>query len=289
MAGFLRPKSITEAVDALEQGNVLVLAGGTDFFPALGNQPFDGTVVDVSSIPELLRITQSDEAISIGAAVTWSAIAKSDLPRCFAGLKQAAAKIGSIQIQNRGTIAGNLCNASPAADGIPPLLVLDGEVVLQSTQGTRSLPLHEFVIGRRQTQRRANELVTSITVPAGMSQAYSVFKKLGARQYLVISIAMVAVSLLISNSETGASILDARVALGSCGPRALRLRGLEDALCGAAAAVGISHLVHKDHFVEISPIDDVRASASYRRDAALILVQDALEECVAKFNRSVAQ
>jgi CO/xanthine dehydrogenase FAD-binding subunit len=289
MAGFLRPKSIAEAVDALEQGKVLVLAGGTDLFPALGNQPFDGTILDVSSVPELLGITQSGETISIGGAATWSAIAKADLPRCFTALKQAAGKIGSIQIQNRGTIAGNLCNASPAADGIPPLLVLDAEVVLQSTLGTRSLPLHEFVVGRRQTQRRANELVTSITVPAGMSQAYSVFKKLGTRQYLVISIAMVAVSLRISDSEAGSSILDARVALGSCGPRALRLRSLEDALRGAIAVVGISHLVQRDHLVEFSPIDDVRASASYRLDAALILVQDALEECVAKIERSVTQ
>jgi CO/xanthine dehydrogenase FAD-binding subunit len=288
MADFLRPKSVAEALKALEQPQVIVLGGGTDIFPAMGSQPFEATVLDVSAQPDLRAITYSTDTISIGGAATWSEIATAGLPRCFDALQQAAKKIGSIQIQNRGTIAGNLCNASPAADGIPPLLVLDAEVVLESTGGTRYIPLHEFVLGRRQTQRRPDELVTAIRVPTGMSEAYSVFKKLGARQYLVISIAMVAVSLQIRSSRDGSSVMEARVALGSCGPRALRLRSLEDTLRGAPAAPGISVLVNESHFAEISPIDDVRASAGYRLDAALVLVRDCLEECARKIHRSVS-
>jgi CO/xanthine dehydrogenase FAD-binding subunit len=121
-----------------------------------------------------------------------------------------------------------------------------------------------------------------------MAEAYSVFKKLGTRQYLVISIAMVAVSMKIRSSRDGSSIMEARVALGSCGPRALRLRSLEDKLRGAPAAPGIADLVNESHFAEISPIDDVRASAGYRLDAALMLVQDCLEECAEKIHRSVS-
>jgi CO/xanthine dehydrogenase FAD-binding subunit len=121
-----------------------------------------------------------------------------------------------------------------------------------------------------------------------MAEAYSTFKKLGTRQYLVISIAMVAVSLKISSTQDGSSIMEARVALGSCGPRALRLRGLEDTLRGAPAAPGISLLVNESHFAEIAPIDDVRASAGYRLDAALVLVRDCLEECAEKIHRSIS-
>ena len=286
MANFFRPKSVAEALKVLEQPQVIVLGGGTDIFPAMGGQTLDATVLDVSAHPELRAIAYSTDAISIGGAATWSEIATASLPRCFDALQQAARKIGSIQIQNRGTIAGNLCNASPAADGIPPLLVLDAEVVLESTGGTRNVPLHEFVLGRRQTQRRPDELVTAIRVPTAMAEAYSVFKKLGTRQYLVISIAMVAVSLQIRSPQDGSSISEARVALGSCGPRALRLRSLEDALRGAPAAPGISALVNEGHFAEISPIDDVRASAGYRLDAALMLVRDCLEECTEMIHRS---
>jgi len=289
MTGFLRPDSIAEALEALDQPGVTVVAGGTDFFPSLGSQAFDGTVLDVTGLPELLAIGYGRDSISIGGGVTWSGIVTADLPRCFDALRQAAKKIGSIQIQNRGTIAGNLCNASPAADGIPPLLVLDAEVVLQSVNGTRRLALHEFVLGRRHIQRQSNELVISIRVPAGMSDAYSVFKKLGSREYLVISIVMVAVSLQIRRSEEGPCISEARIALGSCGPRALRIRTLEEALRGTIAEPGISRLVKKDHLVEFSPIDDVRASANYRVDAALILVRDALEECVANIGRSAGR
>lgn len=284
MLRFVRPTSIAEALRTLEQPGVMVIAGGTDFFPGLGNQPIDGTVLDVSAVSGLLTITRSAEAVSIGGAVTWSNIVSADLPRCFEALKQAARMIGSVQIQNRGTIAGNLCNASPAADGVPPLLILDAEVTLQSASGTRCLPLHEFVLGRRQTQRQSNELVTAITVPARMAEAYSVFTKLGSRQYLVISIAMVAVGLQIHRLKEGPSISEARIALGSCGPRALRLRSLEDALRGAPATPGIAALVTKDHLAELTPIDDVRASADYRLKAARVLVRDALEECISRIS-----
>jgi CO/xanthine dehydrogenase FAD-binding subunit len=289
MPGFIRPSSVAEAVQVLAQPQVTVIAGGTDFFPGLGTQPVQGTVLDVSSVPDLRAITHSAETISMGGAVTWSEIAKAKLPRCFDALKQAAGKIGSVQIQNRGTIAGNLCNASPAADGVPPLLVLDAAVILQSSSGTRRLLLEDFVLGRRETQRHSNELVTSISVPVSMAGAYTVFKKLGSRQYLVISIAMVAVSLQIRRLKEGPSIAEARIALGSCGPRALRLRSLENELRGACATPGISALVTKHHFADFRPIDDVRASAGYRLQAALMLVRDALEECISKIDADRSQ
>jgi CO/xanthine dehydrogenase FAD-binding subunit len=125
-----------------------------------------------------------------------------------------------VQIQNSGTVAGNLCNASPAADGVPPLLALDASVELASVAGTRRLKLDDFILGPRRTARRADELLAAILIPKPRAAAHSHFLKLGARRYLVISIAMVAAAI---ESERG-KITTARVAVGACGPVAQRLR-----------------------------------------------------------------
>src|SRR5262249_31033117 len=147
----------------------------------------------------------------------------------FDALKSAAREVGSIQIQNRGTVAGNLCNASPAADGVPPLLALDAEVELSSREGSRRLSLADFFVGYRKTQRQPNELLTNIWVPRALEEARSVFSKLGARRYLVISISMIAAVILIKERR----IAVARIVVGSCSVNAQRLIALERDLAGA--------------------------------------------------------
>jgi CO/xanthine dehydrogenase FAD-binding subunit len=201
------------------------------------------------------------------------------LPRGFDGLKAAAREIGSVQIQNQATIAGNLCNASPAADGVAALLALDAEVVLASRATQRVLPLGEFILGNRKTARRDDELLTGIRIPRRVGNSSSVFLKLGARRYLVISIVMVAANLLV---EDDGSIREALVCLGSCSPVARRLPELEGELLGKPARPGMGRLVKSEHLARLSPIDDVRATADYRRDAALTLVGRALEDCARK-------
>src|SRR6202035_3905975 len=126
--------------------------------------------------------------IRIGGLTTWTEIVRTPMPRCFDALKSAAREIGGIQIQNRGTVAGNLCNASPAADSVPPLLALDAEVELVSAAGPRRMPLAEFIVGNRKTARQPNEILSQILVPRTVENAASTFLKLGARRYLVISI-----------------------------------------------------------------------------------------------------
>jgi CO/xanthine dehydrogenase FAD-binding subunit len=216
--------------------------------------------------------------VRIGARTTWSDLARADLPPCFDALKAAAREVGSVQIQNTATIAGNLCNASPAADGVPPLLALDAEVELASTGGVRRLPLKDFLTGYRSTARRPDEIVTAVLVPRILEQGRSVFLKLGARRYLVISIAMVAV-VLAGDGEGRVS--EARVAVGACSAVAQRLPALEQALIGAKTEPGIGERAGHEHLEPLSPIDDVRATAAYRRDTALTLVRRALEACVA--------
>jgi len=289
MSFFLQPETLAEAVKALAETRGVVLSGGTDFFPARVDRPITETVIDISRVRELKGISFEADRILIGGRTTWSEIASVALPRGFDGLKSAAREIGGIQIQNFGTVAGNLCNASPAADSVPPLLTLDAEVRLASASGTRTLPLGDFILGNRKTARRADEILTSVAVPRRLGDAASSFLKLGARRYLVISIVMVAVTILNDkwngdvNDERngqGSCVAEARVAVGSCSAQARRLTRLEASLVGAAARPGLGKLATADYLDALSPIDDVRGTAAYRRDASITLVQRAIDACV---------
>ena len=274
---YLKPKTLDEAVSILSSEDGQILAGGTDFYPALGERLPQGRVVDITALREIRGISIEAEWIRIGGLTTWSEVIRTPLPRCFDALKAAAREVGSVQIQNRGTVAGNLCNASPAADGVPPLLALDAEVELASAAGRRRLVLAEFVVGNRKTQRRADEILAAVFVPRRLENAASAFLKLGARRYLVISISMVAA--VLQADGTG-RVNEARVAVGSCSARAQRLVSLERDLVGVRMTEGIGSVVKEEHLSALSPIDDVRATAQYRRDASLTLVRRTLETCV---------
>ncbi len=281
-ASYIKPRTLVEAVALLAAGDARILSGGTDFYPALGERVVREPVMDVSALQELRGVSREPEYFRIGGLTTWSEIIRTPLPRCFDALKSAAREVGSVQIQNRGTVAGNLCNASPAADGVPPLLALDAEVELVSQTGVRRLPLAEFIVGNRKTQRKADEILTAVRVQRMLENAASTFVKLGARRYLVISISMVAVVVQLSNDGSGGDrrVLEARIAVGSCSAVAQRLRALEADLVGASVRNGLSTLVKPEHFAALSPIDDVRATGEYRMEASLRLVQRALNSCV---------
>jgi CO/xanthine dehydrogenase FAD-binding subunit len=274
-ASYIKPRTLDEAMALLAAGEAQILSGGTDFYPALGDRVVRGPVVDVSGLGELRGVSTDADNFHIGGLTTWSEIIRTPLPRCFDALKSAAREVGGVQIQNRGTVAGNLCNASPAADGVPPLLALDAEVELVSNVGVRRLPLGDFIVGNRKTQRKADELLATVLVPRALENAASTFVKLGARRYLVISISMVAVVLRVSDRR----ILEARVAVGSCSAMARRLRALESDLVGASVRDGLGEVVGPEHLAPLSPIDDVRATSEYRMDASLRLVQRALNSC----------
>ena len=274
---YLRPKTLDEAVALLASSSGQVLAGGTDFYPALGERLPQRDVVDITSLAEIRGISFESKWIRIGGLTTWTEVLRTPSPRCFDALKAVAREVGSVQIQNRGTVAGNLCNASPAADGVPPLLALDAEVELTSAGGSRRVPLSQFITGNRKTLRNPDEILSAVWVPRQIESAPSAFLKLGARRYLVISISMVAA--VVQTDEAG-RVSDARVAVGSCSARAQRLHDLEQALIGLPARSGIGAAVKGDHLSPLSPIDDVRATAEYRRDASLTLVRRALEACV---------
>jgi CO/xanthine dehydrogenase FAD-binding subunit len=270
---YLAPTDLAAALAAVAERPWTILAGGTDFYPARVGRPLTEPVIDISGLDELRGISVTEDLFRIGALTRWSDITKADLPPVFDGLRRAASEVGGIQVQNAGTIAGNLCNASPAADGVPPLLTLDARVELAAASGSRAIPLGEFLTGYRQTGRRADELVTAVLVPRSHEDAFSDFKKLGSRSYLVISIAMAATVIATADDNT---IVDARVAVGACSPVAKRLTRLENDLRGLVADGRLEELPTLDHLAELSPIDDVRATASYRLEATLALIRRSL-------------
>jgi len=274
---YLKPRTLTEAVSLLASSAGQILAGGTDFYPALGDRLPQGTVVDITSVRELRGISIENDHVRIGGLTTWSELIRTSLPRCFDGLKAAAREIGSVQIQNRGTVAGNLCNASPAADGVPPLLALDSEVELISAAENRRMPVAGFITGNRRTERRPDEILSAVLVPRTLENARSAFLKLGARRYLVISISMAAA---IVQCDDAGCVREARIAMGSCSATAQRLRDLEQDLVGLPAKAGLGAHVETKHLAPLSPIHDLRATAEYRWDASLTLVRRALEACV---------
>ena len=285
MSAYLRPVSLDNALGRLNAGPYRILAGGTDVFPAdaaaVGwgmpgiDHPGGAPILDITAVEELSGIRRFPDRVDIGALVTWTEAIESDLPAWFDCVRLAAREVGGRQIQIRGTLAGNLCNASPAADGVPALLALDARVRLQHRGGSRDVPLDAFITGNRRTCLQPGELMTAIVIPSPAPGARSTFLKLGARRYLVISIAMVAACLDIRAGR----IRDARLAVGACSKVARRLTELEARLEGTRPEEAPG-MVRDEDFASLSPLDDVRASAAYRRHGAQVLVRRALDALV---------
>ncbi|QIE46227.1 xanthine dehydrogenase family protein subunit M [Pseudohalocynthiibacter aestuariivivens] len=273
--GYHRPETLDEALRVLAGGSATIAAGCTDLFAATQRRDLVGSVVDITGVPELRRIEAHDAGIRIGAAATWSDLVRADLPPAFDMLRQAAVEVGSVQIQNAATVVGNVCNASPAADGVPCLLALDTEVEITSATGGRRMPLGQFVTGVRQTDLQPGEMVTALWVPASAMSGASRFLKLGARRYLVISIAMVAARLTVEDGR----IAQAAIAVGACSVVAVRLAQLESALVGLPADAALWRAAQDDLVLPaLSPIDDIRADGPYRAHAAAELVRRALRD-----------
>ncbi|WP_259400418.1 xanthine dehydrogenase family protein subunit M [Roseovarius sp. SCSIO 43702] len=271
---YLRPKTLDEALRHLGETGARVAAGCTDLFPAAPDRrTLEGPLLDVTAIDGMKGIAREGETWRIGGATTWREIIAAPLPPGFTMLKEAAREVGSTQIQAAGTIAGNLCNASPAADGVPCLMALDASVRLQSLRGERVLSLAEFLTGPRRTALQSGELLVSVDVPAKGIEGRSRFLKLGARRYLVISIAMVAARLVIEEGR----IARAALAVGACSAVARRLPEVEAALAG--------HPVDRPPGIDagavaraLAPIDDIRADAAYRNEAAAELLRRAVSD-----------
>ena len=268
---YFAPTGLEDALALLAARPMRVIAGGTDLYPAQGRAPWRTDLLDINRIDCLVGIELEPEGLRIGAATTWTDLARADLPPAFDGLRAAALQVGGVQIQNAGTIGGNICNASPAADGVPPLLSLDAEVEIAEGAERYRTPLSEFLTGPRNTTLPEGALVTAIYVPPQPANAKSAFEKLGARRYLVISIASVAVVIGLDEDNL---IYHARISVGACSPVPQRLPGLEQDVLGQHPE---SVIVREDHLGPIAPISDVRAESGYRREVVAELILRAIQ------------
>lgn len=275
MTALLRPATLNDALVLLSGGGARVLAGGTDLYPATQAPELAGRMVELAAIPDLRGIVpQPDGGLRIGACTTWTEIARAPLPPALRALQQAARQVGGPQIQNAGTIGGNLCTASPAADGVPPLLAVDALVEIAGTGGPTRMPLADFLTGPRRTALAPGEVLVSVIVPPSGLAGQSAFCKLGARAYLVISMVMVAARLVVAEGRVAAAML----AVGSAAPTARRLPLVEAALVGASPAQLAERVVPASVAAALAPIDDIRGTAAYRAEAATELLRRTLAD-----------
>ena len=191
MTAYFRPRTLAAALDIRADGPVTILAGGTDVYPAKAARVGWGDmhhadVLDISAIEDLRGIDAMAAHIRFGALTTWTDLIRAKLPAAFDGFKAAAREVGGKQIQNRGTLVGNICTASPAGDGIPCLLALDAEVELASKTERRVLPIAAFIDDYRHTLCRSDEIVTGIRVPNPAPTERGRLLKNSPRRYLVI-------------------------------------------------------------------------------------------------------
>jgi len=275
---YVQPVILADALSALSRESLVVLAGGTDFHPARVERPLHEGILDLSRVAELRGIERIPSGWRLGAMTTWSMLHRAALPPGLRALQRAAAEVGGVQVQNAGTIGGNLCNASPAADGVCALLALEARVELRSLRGTRVLPLTQFILGNRRTARAPDELLTAVLLPDAGRPSRSTFRKLGARRHLVISVVMVGVRLELDDAGC---ITTAAAAVGACSEVARRLPGLERRLAGLPLDSSLPGVAQPADLDLLTPRSDIRGSAGYRRDAALILLRRALRELCA--------
>ncbi len=257
------PRSLAEALAMLAAPGVRPIAGGTDVMVGLaaGTIAVDERFVDIRGLDELRGIDEDNGELVLGALTTYSELRRSALVAdLLPVLAEAAATIGAAQIQNRGTIGGNVVNASPAGDMLPILLATDARLELVSEGGERSVPATEFWTGYRRTARRADELLARIRIPlmAGRTVRY---RKVGTRRAQAISKVVMAVAW----REDGGVWRDVRIGLGSVAERPVRAPAAEAILDGSRADPGTAERAARAVMSEITPIDDVRSTADYRR------------------------
>jgi xanthine dehydrogenase FAD-binding subunit len=273
---YVAPKTLQEALEILRGGGVTILAGGTDLMPQInaGRMAFQPVLMNLRRVAAMQGIALEGNSLRIGALATITELLTHPMVReKIPVLSEAADHFASDQIRNAGTLGGSLCNASPAGDLAPPLLVLDAVVELASkAEGAmkiRALPLREFFTGPGRTQRAPHELLTAVLIPLPRPGHTARFYKFGTRPALDIA----AISIAVGGVRSGKTLKDARVAFGAVAPTPIRGPKTEAALEGTVLdEAGIERIAMQAQ-AEVRPISDIRASEWYRRELVLNMMK----------------
>ncbi|MFC1996419.1 FAD binding domain-containing protein [Chloroflexota bacterium] len=283
---FLKPKTLSELCVILAETGGNILAGGTDIIPKMRRSHFSTSLlVDASQIEELRFIRKRDGKITIGAMTTHQELTESPLlAEENPALVNAALTVGCQQTRNRGTIGGNIANASPAADTIPPLLIVDADIHLIGKLGERTIPLDEFLISPGKTKLVSGELIHSISFRTLTGAWGMAFAKLGKRKGMAISVVNAAAAIEIN---LDGRISKARLCLGSVAPKVVRSHNAEDILIGQHPTPDILDQAAQMCKKNIVPINDVRSTAEYRKKSAVVIARrvlgDAVDQTVSRF------
>lgn len=273
----LCPQSLAEVLELLGQKDksTVLIAGGTDLMPQWksGHLAYPGRVISLLALGDLKEITEKDDLIEIGAAVTHSELMSSPLiKKHLPLLAQAAGTVGAVQIQMRGTIGGSIANASPAGDLGPSILVYDGLVNLVSKDGKREVAFSDFFKGYKEIDLKDSELIKSFTLSKAKAGEVAVFRKLGLRKAQAISKVMCAIRYL----KDGDHVSSFAIGFGSVGPIPLRLAKFEEWINGRDLSTLSAAEIEEKIAEEISPIDDIRSTGEYRSWVSGRIVSDIL-------------
>lgn len=277
---YFAPRSVKEAIELLARYSrkIKIIAGGTDLLVQYYDRLCEvSTWLDLKNIKELKEIKIYQNQIEIGAMVTHTQLESSeDIKKYYPVLSHAAADIGSPQIKNRGTIGGNIVNASPAGDLLPPLMAYDAQFKLLSVQKEALILAEEFFIGPKKTILKPAQLLTQIILPLPSERTYGSWIKIGKRKALII--ATITLALVVEMAEDNKTVKDVRTCLGSVAPTPIEIKEIRKKMIGKK--FDQLDFAELGQIVEdkISPIDDIRGTREYRKDVAKEIMINALEE-----------
>ena len=277
---YLKPDSIKEAILILSQygDRARILNGGTDLIVGIRDKILQPEyVVDIKTIPHLNKITYNEqEGLTIGATVTLNEISDSKVvQRNYPILAEACKTVGSYLVRNRATLVGNICNASPAADTAPPLLVLDAKVNIVGSDGEKTVPLNQFFVGVKKNILKKEEVVISVTVPPLRDKWTGVYLKQGRRKD--VDLATVGVAVVCIRDEI-------RIALGAVAPIPVRVFKTEELLKGKIIDEPLLEETARSALAEVSPISDIRSSKEYRKEIVKVLIRRAILQAKGRYS-----
>ncbi len=285
---YERPQTIGEAIAAMGADDARALAGGTDLVPQLREgRRRAARIVDLKHIPEMTEITVlPDGSVSIGAAATATAVARhAAIAAGYPAVAESAQLIGGVQVQNRASLGGNICNAAPSADGVPALICHGAQVLIAGPKGTREMPVEAIFAGPGRTILGPRELMVAIRLPPVAPSAAGAYRRFTPRREMDIAVAGAAAWLRLG--EDG-SIAEARLALASVAPTPIRAPTAERKLVGERPTGVLFEEAGRLAAQDARPISDTRGSAAYRRTLVAVLMARSLAECGRRLGLEVA-
>ena len=278
---FVSPRTLDEAVQAMAKGNARALAGGSDLVDQMRvGRRTPGVVVDIKNIPDMQRLEYSaSEGLHVGAGVSCTRTGDyGPIGEHYPSIRETCRLIGSVQIQNRASMAGNVCNAAPSGDTIPALLTYDARCIVVSPNGRREIPIDEFFAGPGQSVMAAEELLLEIVVPPPPANSSGHYLRFIPREEMDIAVA--GVGSMVAVDPNTKICTHARIARASVAPTPVRARDAEAALVGQVLTAYVVKRAADLTPQATSPISDVRGSVEYRKELCKVLTQRTLEHCM---------